>query len=176
MRADFKWKFWTRAAMPAMPSLQATAEDLVDRRARPEKSGSSMNSTFRANVHRSCIADVDRVQSQGRWQIRLSEVFGTLQAYLGSAYVNDFTYEQPFLPGSCASRRRNFGPARPMTLDDCEVRNNARSKCCRFARWSMFETDFGPLGGAEIQPVSQSASINGSAAPGTSVLVTGVDS
>ena len=43
---------------------------------------------FRANVPQ-LFADVDRVKAKSL-DIPLNEVFGTLQAYLGSAYVNDF--------------------------------------------------------------------------------------
>ena len=37
------------------------------------------------------FADVDRVKAKNL-NVPLDSVFGTLQAYLGSAYVNDFTY------------------------------------------------------------------------------------
>ena len=49
-----------------------------------------LNSTFRANVPQ-LFADVDRVKAKNM-NVPLENVFGTLQAYLGSAYVNDFTY------------------------------------------------------------------------------------
>jgi hydrophobe/amphiphile efflux-1 (HAE1) family protein len=50
-----------------------------------------LNSTFRANVPQ-LAAEVDRekVKNLG---VSLDSVFGTMQAYLGSAYVNDFTYD-----------------------------------------------------------------------------------
>jgi len=47
-----------------------------------------LNSTFRVDVPQ-LFAEVDRVKAK-TLGIPLSEVFGTLQAYLGSAYVNDF--------------------------------------------------------------------------------------
>ncbi len=47
-----------------------------------------VNSTFRAGVPQ-LYADVDRVQAMSR-QVALGDVFTTLQAALGSAYVNDF--------------------------------------------------------------------------------------
>jgi HAE1 family hydrophobic/amphiphilic exporter-1 len=50
----------------------------------------ALNSTFRANVPQ-LFADVDRVKAKTK-KVPLESVFGTLQAYLGSAYVNDFTY------------------------------------------------------------------------------------
>ncbi len=70
-------------------SLQATAEDLVE--AGNGQSGlTGLNSSFRANAPQ-LFADVDRVKAKNM-NVPLENVFGTLQAYLGSAYVNDFTY------------------------------------------------------------------------------------
>ena len=48
----------------------------------------AMNTTFRANVPQ-LFVDVDRTQVK-TMDVPLSSVFNTLQAYLGSAYVNDF--------------------------------------------------------------------------------------
>ncbi len=47
-----------------------------------------LNSTFRIDVPQ-LFAEVDRTKAKTQ-DIPLDEVFGTLQAYLGSAYVNDF--------------------------------------------------------------------------------------
>jgi len=47
-----------------------------------------LNTTFRANVPQ-LFVDVNRTQAKAM-DVPLSDVFGTLQAYLGSAYVNDF--------------------------------------------------------------------------------------
>ncbi|MDZ7617275.1 MAG: multidrug efflux RND transporter permease subunit [Patescibacteria group bacterium] len=47
-----------------------------------------MNSNFRATVPQ-LYADVDRVEAR-KLGIALPDIFATLQAYLGSAYVNDF--------------------------------------------------------------------------------------
>ncbi len=49
---------------------------------------SLLNTTFRANVPQ-VFAEVDRTKAK-QLGVSLNEVFGTLQAYLGSAYVNDF--------------------------------------------------------------------------------------
>jgi HAE1 family hydrophobic/amphiphilic exporter-1 len=48
----------------------------------------SLNSTFRAGVPQ-LFAEVDRTKAK-ILEIPLSDLFNTLQAYLGSAYVNDF--------------------------------------------------------------------------------------
>ncbi|MCG8596648.1 MAG: multidrug efflux RND transporter permease subunit [Kiloniellales bacterium] len=48
----------------------------------------NLNTTFRAGVPQ-LFAEVDRTKAK-KLGVSLDEVFGTLQAYLGSAYVNDF--------------------------------------------------------------------------------------
>ncbi|WP_422368009.1 efflux RND transporter permease subunit [Pelagibius sp.] len=48
----------------------------------------NLNTTFRADVPQ-LFAEVDRVKAKSL-EVSLNEVFGTLQTYLGSAYVNDF--------------------------------------------------------------------------------------
>jgi HAE1 family hydrophobic/amphiphilic exporter-1 len=48
----------------------------------------NLNSTFRVTVPQ-LFAEVNRVKAK-KLGVSLNEVFGTLQAYLGSAYVNDF--------------------------------------------------------------------------------------
>ncbi|MDE0866416.1 MAG: multidrug efflux RND transporter permease subunit [Rubripirellula sp.] len=69
--------------------LQDTAQDLVEAGA-DQSALSGLNTTFRANEPQ-LFADVDRVKAKSM-NVPLQSVFGTLQAYLGSAYVNDFTY------------------------------------------------------------------------------------
>jgi HAE1 family hydrophobic/amphiphilic exporter-1 len=48
----------------------------------------SVFSTFRANVPQ-IYADIDRVMAKNM-NVDLNELFGTLQSYLGSSYINDF--------------------------------------------------------------------------------------
>jgi HAE1 family hydrophobic/amphiphilic exporter-1 len=67
--------------------LQEMAEELVDA-GNAQSSLTALNTTFRANVPQLFI-DVDRTKVK-TMNIPLSSVFNTLQAYLGSAYVNDF--------------------------------------------------------------------------------------
>ncbi|KAA5541828.1 multidrug efflux RND transporter permease subunit [Roseiconus nitratireducens] len=68
-------------------ALQAQAEDLV-----ATGNGQSrlvgLNTTFRASAPQ-LFADVDRVKAK-TMDVPLGNIFGTLQAFLGSAYVNDF--------------------------------------------------------------------------------------
>ena len=70
-----------------LTELGAMAQELiVDGNA---QSGlTNLNTTFRASVPQ-LFAEVNRTQAK-RLGVSLDEIFGTLQAYLGSAYVNDF--------------------------------------------------------------------------------------
>lgn len=67
--------------------LDYVANELV-REANAEGIFRSVNTTFRAGVP-SVFADVDRVKAMSL-KVPLQSVFDTLQAYLGSTYVNDF--------------------------------------------------------------------------------------
>lgn len=70
-----------------LDELQRMAtEIIVD--SRSQSGLARLNSTFRAGVPQ-LFAEVDRTKAK-TLDIPLNEVFNTLQAYLGSAYVNDF--------------------------------------------------------------------------------------
>jgi hydrophobic/amphiphilic exporter-1 (mainly G- bacteria), HAE1 family len=74
-------------ASVGLSEMQDAVQDLLEAaRQRPELGPG--NTTFRAGVPQ-LYADVNRVQVK-TLDVRLSDVFGTLQAALGSAYVNDF--------------------------------------------------------------------------------------
>ncbi len=82
----FEFKLQDRGGI-GLQGLQQMARELIT--AGESQSGLvNLNTTFRANVPQ-LFAEVDRVKAKDLG-ISLSEVFGTLQAYLGSAYVNDF--------------------------------------------------------------------------------------
>jgi HAE1 family hydrophobic/amphiphilic exporter-1 len=72
--------------------LQQVAQEMIDAAAGQESNGRKvfgpLTTTFRAGVPQ-LYADVDRVKAKSL-DVPLSVVFGTLQAFLGSAYVNDF--------------------------------------------------------------------------------------
>ena len=70
-----------------LSAMQKIAADLsVAASGQPEIR--SAYSTFRANVPQ-LFADIDRTKAK-TMHIELSEIFGTMQSFLGSAYVNDF--------------------------------------------------------------------------------------
>ncbi|MFV1966310.1 MAG: efflux RND transporter permease subunit [Pirellulaceae bacterium] len=70
-----------------MPELQAMTEELVAD-GNSQSGLTALNTTFRSNVPQ-LFVDIDRTKVK-TLDIPLNSVFGTLQAYLGSAYVNDF--------------------------------------------------------------------------------------
>lgn len=70
--------------------LQLAAEGLAES-ANGQSGLVGVNSTFRANVPQ-LFADVDRTKVK-TMNVPLGSVFNTLSAYLGSAYVNDFTLQ-----------------------------------------------------------------------------------
>ena len=73
----------------SLEALQAAAQDIIeDGNAQSGLTG--LNSTFRASIPQ-LLVDVDREQVM-RSGTSMQSVFDTLQVYLGSAYVNDFTY------------------------------------------------------------------------------------
>ena len=70
-----------------LQELNAMLQEIV-RDGNAQTGLTGLNSTSRVNVPQ-LFAEVDRTKAK-KLGIPLSEVFGTLQAYLGSAYVNDF--------------------------------------------------------------------------------------
>jgi HAE1 family hydrophobic/amphiphilic exporter-1 len=70
-----------------LDELQHMATEMIED-SRSQSGLASLNSTFRAGVPQ-LFAEVDRTKAK-ILEIPLSDLFNTLQAYLGSAYVNDF--------------------------------------------------------------------------------------
>ncbi len=70
-----------------LSQLQVVADEILDD-GNAQSGLTAMNTTFRANVPQ-LFVDIDRIKVK-TLGIPLNNVFQTLQAYLGSAYVNDF--------------------------------------------------------------------------------------
>ena len=82
----FQFQLQDRGAVGLLELGKTAQEMIADGDA---QSGlANLNTTFRAGVPQ-LFAQVDRTKAK-KLGIPLNEVFGTLQAYLGSAYVNDF--------------------------------------------------------------------------------------
>jgi HAE1 family hydrophobic/amphiphilic exporter-1 len=70
-----------------LPALQEITFDLAGTAIKDPAIASAF-STFRANVPQ-LFADIDRTKAE-TMNIDLSEIFGSMQAFLGASYVNDF--------------------------------------------------------------------------------------
>ncbi|QDT32034.1 efflux RND transporter permease subunit [Thalassoglobus polymorphus] len=122
----------------------------------------ALNSTFRANVPQ-IFVDVDRTKAK-TMDVPLSTVFGTMQAYLGSAYVNDFTY----LNRSYQVRVQAESEfrAKPSDIESLDVRDST-GKMVPLGSLVDVQDKFGPSAVRRYN-LYPSASVNGSAAAGYS--------
>jgi hydrophobic/amphiphilic exporter-1 (mainly G- bacteria), HAE1 family len=144
-----------------LTALQKVAQEMVQD-GNSQSGLTALNSTFRAGVPQ-LFVDVDRtkVKTLG---IPLSSVFTSLQAYLGSAYVNDFT-----LFGRTYQVRIQAEPAfrvKPDDIKQLEVRNPS-GQMVPLATLVDVQRKLGPqsIGRYNLYP---SAAITGQSAPGYS--------
>lgn len=141
--------------------LEARLRDLVAAASqRPEIA--QINSTFRSGVPQ-LFLDINRVKAKTAG-VRLTDVFGTLEQTLGSAYVNDFnkfgrTYQ---VRVQAASRFRR----EPQDIAQLEVRN-AQGQMVPLGSVAQIEQVQGPQIVTRYN-LFPSAMVTGSAAPGFS--------
>ncbi len=145
----------------SLAELQQVADDMV--RAGNAQTGlSRLQTPFRSGVPQ-LFVDIDRDKAKSLG-IPLGTVFGTLQATLGSAYVNDFNkFGRTWQVRVQADQRFRL---KPEDIRRLEVRNDAGSMI-PLGTFSNIST----LNGPQIIPrynLYPSASISGSAAPGHS--------
>lgn len=142
-------------------ALQSAAESVVVE-GQGQPGLQTLNSTFRASSPQ-LFVEIDRVQVKAK-DVPLSTVFLTLQAYLGSAYVNDFNYGvrtyQVRVQADAQFR------AERQDILDLEVRSRTGAAIPMGSLIDIKE-DFGPSVIRRYQ-MYPSASVNGSAAPGAS--------
>jgi HAE1 family hydrophobic/amphiphilic exporter-1 len=142
-------------------ALQQTALEMVQHgNAQPGLVG--LNSTFRAGVPQ-LFLDVDRTQAK-RMGVTLGEIFGTLQTFLGSAYVNDFNkFGRTYQVKVQADHRFRIEPA---DVEKLYVRNASGGMVPIGSVLDVEET----LGPQIVRRYNlyPSAAINGQAATGTS--------
>jgi len=123
---------------------------------------SGLNTTFRVDVPQ-LFAEVDRTKAK-TLGIPLSEVFGTLQAYLGSAYVNDFNkFGRTWQVKAQADHRFRIEPDHIRNLD---VRN-AKGEMVPIGTLVHVDRTVGPQTILRYN-LYPTASITGQAAPGYS--------
>ncbi|MDJ0887334.1 MAG: efflux RND transporter permease subunit, partial [Desulfobacterales bacterium] len=115
----FEMMLQDRGAVGAEILEQMTQEMIADGNGQPGLT--AMNTTFSAAVPQ-LYADVDRIKAK-TLGIPLSYIFNTLQAYLGSAYVNDFNkFGRTFQVYVQADSQFRL---KPQDIKNLEVRNNA---------------------------------------------------
>jgi HAE1 family hydrophobic/amphiphilic exporter-1 len=142
-------------------TLQDTVQEMV-LQGNSQAGLTGLSSTFRANVPQ-IFLEVDRTQAK-TMGVPLSNVFGTLQAYLGSVYVNDFNkFGRTYQVKVQADHRFR---ARRDDIDRLYVRNRNGSMVPIGAVVNT-EDSFGPqiVRRYNLYP---SAAINGLPAPGRS--------
>ena len=86
----FKMQVEDRTGTATPQQLQAAADDRRQRRPACADTSQTVFSTFRADVPQ-LYADVDRGKAKTA-EHSVTDVFQTLQVYLGSLYINDFNY------------------------------------------------------------------------------------
>ena len=98
---------------------RVTGEVLTKARQQPELNPYATYTTYQNSVPQ-LFADVDRVKAK-RQAVPLSNVFDTLQAYLGSVYVNDFNrFGRTFRVYAQAEARYR---SKPEDINDLKTRN-----------------------------------------------------
>lgn len=141
--------------------LQERTQAIIDEaKKRPEIGGAA--STYRAGVPQLYL-NIDRVKAE-RMGVMLNDIFATLQANLGSVYVNDFNkFDRTYQVRVQADARFRGDPGRLRRL---EVRNRSGGRV-PLATLLSPETRIGPQSITRYN-LYQTASINGGAAPGVS--------
>jgi len=145
----------------SLDTLQNLTQEMVQA-ANGQSGLTRVNTTFRANVPQ-LFAQIDRVKAK-RIDIPLSTIFSTLQAYLGSAYVNDFNkFGRTFQVNIEADARFR---SRESDIGQIEVRNN-QGKMIPLGTLLSVKENFGPqlISRYNLYPT---ASVTGSAAKGYS--------
>jgi multidrug efflux pump len=144
-----------------LPSLQGAAENVA--RAGNQQPGLTGVFTSFSTNQPQLIVDVDRVKAKAQG-VALTDVFDTLQAYLGSAYVNDFTKFglnwQVYVQADARFRLR------PEDIGKLKVRNTTGDMVPLSTMVEVTETS----GPAIVNHYNKfpSAEVNGNTLPGTS--------
>jgi len=141
---------------------RVTGEVLNKARQQRELNPYSTYTTFQNSVPQ-LFADVDRVKAK-RQAVPLSNVFDTLQAYLGSVYVNDFNrFGRTFRVYAQAEARYR---SKPEDISDLKTRN-LRGDMVPLGAVANINFQSGPDRVSHYN-VYLAADINGGAAPGFS--------
>jgi hydrophobe/amphiphile efflux-1 (HAE1) family protein len=160
MASGFEMQVQDRGSL-GLDTLQKAAFDMVQEgNAQPALTG--LYSSFRANVPQ-LFVDVNRTKVK-TLDVPLDSVFNTLQAYLGSSYVNDFNkFGRTYQVNIQADSKFR---ANPRDITRLEVRNN-KGDMVPLSTVVDVDRIFGPQIITRYNMYS-SASIKGNASPGYS--------
>jgi len=144
-----------------LTELGAVTDELI-RDGNAQSGLAALSTTFRASVPQ-LFADIDRTKVK-TLDVPLNDVFATLQAYLGSSYVNDFnrfgrTYQVRVQADSTYR-------VQPDDITRLDVRNRS-GQMLPIGTFVSVEQSFGPQSILRYN-LYPTASINGQAAPGYS--------
>jgi HAE1 family hydrophobic/amphiphilic exporter-1 len=159
-RGGFEMQVEDRGGV-GLADLERAAQELISA-ANGQSALANVNTAFRPGVPQLYV-DVDRVKAK-TLGVPLGSVFTTLQAYLGSAYVNDFNkfgrVYQVRVQAEASDR------ASPEDIEKLEVRNSA-GKMVPLGTIAKVKRSFGPqvIKRYNLYPT---ASVSGSAAAGYS--------
>ena len=156
----FEMKIEDRGGV-GLPELQSVVQEMISA-ANGQTSLSRVQSTFRSGVPQIYV-DVDRVKAKSLG-VPLDTIFGTMQAALGSAYVNDFNkFGKTYQVRVQADQQFRLHPE---DIGRLEVRNR-EGRMIPLGTLATIRKTLGP----QIVPrynLFPSATINGAAAPGVS--------
>jgi hydrophobic/amphiphilic exporter-1 (mainly G- bacteria), HAE1 family len=146
-----------------LSALQERATALMEAaKKRPEFDPQKFTSTFRAGVPQVYL-NIDRVKAE-KMGVKLDDVFGALQANLGSVYVNDFNkFDRTYQVRIQADAQFR---ADPNLLGRLEVKNRDGGRV-PLGTLLTPETQIGPLSVIRYN-LYPAAAINGTAPPGAS--------
>lgn len=144
-----------------LPTLQSAAQAVVEN-ANSQSALLGVRSSFRPNVPQLNV-DIDRKKAK-TLDVPLSNIFGTLQAYLGSAYVNDFNkFGRTYQVRVQADQQYR---SQVEDIRQLEVRNTD-GRMLPLGAFTSVQRELGPqvINRYNLYP---SASVTGEAAPGRS--------
>ena len=144
-------------------ALDKATKDLIAKAARSRPSSVACSPASRS-MCRSLYADVDRVKAKRQLGVPVTDVFDTLQIYLGSQYVNDFNrFGRTYSVRVQADAEFR---AKPENIGELQVRSQA-GEMIPLAALMEVKPSFGPERAMRYNGFP-SADINGGAAPGFS--------
>jgi hydrophobe/amphiphile efflux-1 (HAE1) family protein len=157
----FKMQVEDRTGRASPQQLQATCEELIAE-AMKDHRFAQVFSTFRANVPQLYV-NLDRAKAKSQ-DVQVTDVFQTLQVYLGGLYVNDFNY----LGRTYRVMAQADAKSRARASDIAQLKaRNGSSQMVPLGAVMQVEDTVGP-DRINRYNLYQSAEINGSTIPGVS--------